>query len=111
MAERREPVREREREQEAEEHLDAEASDPEFLQQLGQVAVVALGSGLVAPGRGLVAPGPGLVAPGPGLVAAAAAGGRSVGGSPASPPVSRAGIARHPLSEVPCQDRAGPGRE
>src|SRR5712692_4096875 len=48
VTERREPGGERKREQEAEEHLDAEASDPEFLQQFSKVTVVALGFGLGA---------------------------------------------------------------
>jgi hypothetical protein len=38
-----EPDRERQREQEAEQHLHAEAHHPQFLDQLGQVAVITLG--------------------------------------------------------------------
>lgn len=47
MTERRESARERQREQEAEKHLDTQAGHPKLLQQLSQVAVVALGLGLI----------------------------------------------------------------
>ena len=41
-----EPDSERQREQEAEQHLDAERDDAEFLNQLGEVTVITLGKGL-----------------------------------------------------------------
>jgi hypothetical protein len=41
-----EPDGERQREQEAEQHLDAERDDAEFLNQLGEVTVITLGKGL-----------------------------------------------------------------
>ena len=55
VAELGELAGEREREQEPEEHLDAQAGYPQFLEQFGQVAVVAFGLGLVARVLGLVA--------------------------------------------------------
>ena len=47
---RREQLGERHREQEPEEHLHPEPGDPQLLEQLGDVAVDALGFGLVPAG-------------------------------------------------------------
>jgi hypothetical protein len=58
-SERGEPVGEGDREQETEDHLDAQPGHPQLLEQFGQVPVVAFGLGLVgpqAPGHALLTP-------------------------------------------------------